>query len=236
MAAASSRVRRTPRRDRLVRPGGHCASGERWSWLGPSSVNAPVGAVGAPRWPPTGGQLAIRHRRGKRCDPVGGSRWHAEVGVPCEWSGSPMVTRVPRWCRRHGLCCSVGIQGISHTVSASAGTVGAVDLPHRLAGCGQHPGQLGSVGAGAFDTDRSKDSPRTNPVQQRPVALRGGGELSIAQRPSETINGCGVMGVRMRVDPSEDLPLRGHCVRVVMTVLSSRYVATRAGRAWRTRQ
>ncbi len=54
-----------------------------------------------------------------------------------------------------------------------------------------------------------RHSPRTNPGQQRPVALRGGGEFSIAQRPSETVNGCGVMGVRVGVGPGEDLPLRG---------------------------
>jgi hypothetical protein len=132
---------------------------------------------------------------------------------------------------------SVGVQWIRLPLGAAARAVGSVDLDDHYRGRGQHAGQPGSIGTGAFDTHHDNKTERAHPVQQRAVAGGRGRELAVSQFATQGVDDRGMMGARMGIDAAVHFPVFavvGHGGDVPPFSLNQRWA--RAGRAWRTRQ
>jgi hypothetical protein len=70
-------------------------------------------------------------------------------------------------------------------------------------------GEPGAVGAGGFHSDHGHRPEGPQPGQQGLVAGCGGGELGVAQAAAAAIQGDGVMGVGVAVDPADDSSIGG---------------------------
>jgi len=77
----------------------------------------------------------------------------------------------------------LGIEAVGLAVHATGQPVGPVHLHDPFAGLGQCPGQGGTEGSGAFDTDRTDLTVSAHPGQQPLIAAVGGGELLVTEQP-----------------------------------------------------
>ena len=98
----------------------------------------------------------------------------------------------------------LGIEAVGLAVHASGQPVGSVHLHHLFAGLDQCPGQGGTEGSGAFDTDRCDLAVSAHPGKQLVVAAVGGGELLVTEQPAMLVDDGCIVSVLVGVDTTND--------------------------------
>lgn len=79
-----------------------------------------------------------------------------------------------------------------------------VDLDDVNTAGDEEPGQAGRIRAGRLDPDLVNDAEASEPVQRVLVAASRRRELSTAQAPPRRVESGDVVGLGVRVDPSDD--------------------------------